>query len=128
VLICRAVTGMALLLSVQAAGAHRIAGNRFFVGMLTVVDPSVADEAIVPNFSTLLFFLDDLIPKRLTRLCSATRRIEVSLPGTSRGACAGLLPREPEILPELPVTILHRLFSFLVCLCVRLDAIGHRYL
>jgi hypothetical protein len=32
VLICRAVTGMALLLSLQAAGAHGIAGNRFFVG------------------------------------------------------------------------------------------------
>jgi hypothetical protein len=63
VLICRAVTGMALLLSVQAAGAHGIAGNRFFVGTLTFDDPSVADEAIVPNFSTLLFFLDDLIPK-----------------------------------------------------------------
>jgi hypothetical protein len=33
--------------------AHGIAGNRFFVGTLTFDDPSVADEAIVPNFSTL---------------------------------------------------------------------------
>jgi hypothetical protein len=51
--ICTAVTGMALLLSAQAAGAHGIAGNRFFVGTLTFDDPSVADEAVVPNFSTL---------------------------------------------------------------------------
>jgi hypothetical protein len=70
VLICRAVTGMALLLSVQAAGAHGIAGNRFFVGMLTFDDPSVADEAIVPNFSTLLFFLDDLRGLRMTWLAA----------------------------------------------------------
>jgi hypothetical protein len=37
----------------SAAGAHGIAGNRFFVGTLTFDDPSVANEAIVPNFSTL---------------------------------------------------------------------------
>jgi len=48
-----AVTGLALFMSAQAAGAHGIAGNRFFVGTLTFDDPSVADEAIVPNFSTL---------------------------------------------------------------------------
>jgi hypothetical protein len=32
--------------------AHGIAGNRFFVGTLTFDDPSLADEAIVPHFST----------------------------------------------------------------------------
>jgi hypothetical protein len=48
-----AVTGLALFMSAQAAGAHGIAGNRFFVGTLTFDDPSVADEAIVPNFSAL---------------------------------------------------------------------------
>ena len=48
-----AVTGLALLMSAQAAGAHGVAGNRFFVGTLTFDDPSVADEAIVPHFSTL---------------------------------------------------------------------------
>jgi hypothetical protein len=37
----------------SAAQAHAIAGNRFFLGTLTFDDPSVADEAIVPNFSTL---------------------------------------------------------------------------
>jgi hypothetical protein len=37
----------------SAANAHGIAGNRFFVGTLTFDDPSIADEAIVPNFSTL---------------------------------------------------------------------------
>jgi hypothetical protein len=49
----QAVAGLVLLMSVQAAGAHGIAGNRFFVGTLTFDDPSVADEAIVPHFSTL---------------------------------------------------------------------------
>ena len=53
VLIRHAVIGLALLASAHSAGAHGIAGNRFFVGTLTFDDPSVADEAIVPNFSTL---------------------------------------------------------------------------
>jgi hypothetical protein len=44
---------LALLLSAHSAGAHGIAGNRFFVGTLTFDDPSVADEAIIPDFSTL---------------------------------------------------------------------------
>jgi hypothetical protein len=43
----------ALVASAHSADAHGIAGNRFFVGTLTFDDPSVADEAIVPNFSTL---------------------------------------------------------------------------
>ncbi|SHK47979.1 hypothetical protein SAMN05444159_3359 [Bradyrhizobium lablabi] len=37
----------------QTADAHGIAGNRYFPGTLTFDDPAVADEAIVPNFSTL---------------------------------------------------------------------------
>jgi hypothetical protein len=48
-----AVLAFALFASTHSAHAHGIAGNRFFVGMLTFDDPSVADEAIVPNFSTL---------------------------------------------------------------------------
>src|SRR5580704_12643881 len=48
-----AVIGLALFSSAHSADAHGIAGNRFFVGTLTFDDPSVADEAIVPNFSTL---------------------------------------------------------------------------
>jgi hypothetical protein len=44
---------LALFMSAHSVGAHSIAGNRFFVGTLTFDDPSVADEAIVPNFSTL---------------------------------------------------------------------------
>jgi hypothetical protein len=43
----------ALVVSAHSADAHGIAGNRFFVGTLTFDDPAVADEAIVPNFSTL---------------------------------------------------------------------------
>jgi hypothetical protein len=37
----------------QAAYAHGIAGNRYFPGTLTFDDPAVADEAILPNFSSL---------------------------------------------------------------------------
>src|SRR6476659_4442626 len=48
-----AVVALALFSSAHSADAHGIAGNRFFVGTLTFDDPSVADEAIVPNFSTL---------------------------------------------------------------------------
>jgi hypothetical protein len=36
----------------QTAHAHGIAGNRFFPGTLTFDDPAVADEAVVPNFSS----------------------------------------------------------------------------
>jgi hypothetical protein len=45
------MAGLALFMSAHSAGAHGIAGNRFFVGTLTFDDPSVADEAILPNFS-----------------------------------------------------------------------------
>jgi hypothetical protein len=48
-----AVLALAVIISPHAADAHGIAGNRFFVGTLTFDDPSIADEAIVPNFSTL---------------------------------------------------------------------------
>jgi hypothetical protein len=48
-----AVVALAVFSSAHLADAHGIAGNRFFVGTLTFDDPSVADEAIVPNFSTL---------------------------------------------------------------------------
>jgi hypothetical protein len=50
---CNAAVGVILLASAHSAAAHGIAGNRFFVGTLTFDDPSVADEAILPNFSTL---------------------------------------------------------------------------
>jgi hypothetical protein len=48
-----AIVALALFASSHSADAHGIAGNRFFVGTLTFDDPSVADEAIIPNFSTL---------------------------------------------------------------------------
>ena len=48
--------GLALALvmlgGVHSAHAHGIAGNRFFPGTLTFDDPAIADEAIVPNFSS----------------------------------------------------------------------------
>ena len=44
-----ATLALALFASAHSADAHGIAGNRFFVGTLTFDDPSVADEAIVPN-------------------------------------------------------------------------------
>jgi hypothetical protein len=51
--ICSVVLTLALFALAHSANAHGIAGNRFFVGTLTFDDPSIADEAIVPNFSTL---------------------------------------------------------------------------
>jgi len=48
------LTAIAVVLSagVEFAAAHGIAGNRFFAGTLTFDDPAVADELIVPNFSS----------------------------------------------------------------------------
>jgi hypothetical protein len=46
------IVTLALLGGVQSAHAHGIAGNRFFPGTLTFDDPAVADEAIVPNWSS----------------------------------------------------------------------------
>ena len=48
-----AVVGLVLVVSAHSAGAHGIAGNRFFVGTHTFDDPAVADEAILPGFSSL---------------------------------------------------------------------------
>ena len=47
------MTVLTLLMACGPVHAHGIAGNRFFVGTLTFDDPAVADEAIVPDFSTL---------------------------------------------------------------------------
>jgi hypothetical protein len=46
------IVTLALLSGVRLAHAHGIAGNRFFPGTLSFDDPAVADEAIVPNFSS----------------------------------------------------------------------------
>ena len=35
------------------AAAHGIAGNRLFPGTVTFDDPAVADEAVLPDFSSL---------------------------------------------------------------------------
>jgi hypothetical protein len=43
---------LAVLVGAHAAHAHGIAGNRFFPGTLTFDDPAVADEAILPLYST----------------------------------------------------------------------------
>jgi hypothetical protein len=43
---------LAMLGGIHSAHAHGIAGNRFFPCTLTFDDPAVADEAIVPNFSS----------------------------------------------------------------------------
>jgi hypothetical protein len=51
VVILLAVSALLVLVASRAAQAHGIAGNRFFPGTLTIDDPAVADEAIIPNFS-----------------------------------------------------------------------------
>jgi hypothetical protein len=42
-----------MALTCNAAAAHGIAGNRLFPGTLTFDDPAVADEAVLPDFSSL---------------------------------------------------------------------------
>jgi len=42
----------AMLAGVHSAHAHGIAGNRFFPGTMTFDDPAVADESILPLFSS----------------------------------------------------------------------------
>jgi hypothetical protein len=44
---------MTVLAGVPSAEAHGISGNRYFPGTLTFDDPAVADELILPNFSSL---------------------------------------------------------------------------
>src|SRR5262249_33453925 len=44
---------LAMFGGIHSAHAHGIAGNRFFPGTLAFDDPAVADEAILPNFSSL---------------------------------------------------------------------------
>ena len=46
------IISLAILGYAYSADAHGIAGNRFFPGTLSFDDPAVADEAIVPNFSS----------------------------------------------------------------------------
>jgi hypothetical protein len=65
------------------AHAHGIAGNRYFVGTLTFDDPSIADEAIVPDFSTLNHpvdggnAVDNLFDWSFTRLLTPVLQIEI---------------------------------------------------
>jgi hypothetical protein len=47
-----ALMTLAIVAGGHAAHAHGIAGNRFFPGTLAFDDPAVADEAIVPLYST----------------------------------------------------------------------------
>jgi hypothetical protein len=44
---------LSVLAGAPSAEAHGIAGNRYFPGTLTFDDPAVADELILPNFSSL---------------------------------------------------------------------------
>ncbi len=48
----RALIALAMLGVTHSAHAHGIAGNRFFPGTLMLDDPAVADEAILPAFSS----------------------------------------------------------------------------
>src|SRR5260221_63227 len=48
----RLIIVMAILGFAHSAHAHGIAGNRFFPGTLAFDDPAVADESILPLFSS----------------------------------------------------------------------------
>jgi hypothetical protein len=77
------MTVLMLLTACGSAHAHGIAGNRFFVGTLTFDDPAVADEAILPNFSTLNQSVeggravDDRFDWSLTRLLTPVLQMQV---------------------------------------------------
>jgi hypothetical protein len=51
----RAVVALGLIVAAHAAEAHGIAGNRYFDGTLTFDDPAVADEAILPYYTNLVY-------------------------------------------------------------------------
>src|ERR1700720_1412081 len=78
-----ATLALALFASAHSADAHGIAGNRFFVGTLTFDDPSVADEAIVPDFSTLNYPVngDNAVDNRFdwsfTRLLTPVLQVQI---------------------------------------------------
>jgi hypothetical protein len=60
--------------------AHGIAGNRFFVGTLTFDDPSVADEAIVPNLNHAVqggSAVDNRFDWSFTRLLTPVLQVQV---------------------------------------------------
>ena len=82
-----AVMALSLFSSAHSADAHGIAGNRFFVGTLTFDDPSIADEAIVPNFSTLNHpveggsAVDNRFDWSFTRLLTPVLQMKSTVPG-----------------------------------------------
>jgi hypothetical protein len=77
-----AVVMLAVLAGGHAAHAHGIAGNRFFPGTLAFDDPAVADEAIVPLYSTFKHpaeigdgqVVDNAFNWSIFRLLTPTRR------------------------------------------------------
>jgi hypothetical protein len=94
VAIGNAPVALALLASAHSADAHGIAGNRFFVGTLTFDDPSVADEAIVPNFSTLNLPVEGGKPDRSLIGERLTRRISRQGKGSPRALAVWPLPKQ----------------------------------
>jgi hypothetical protein len=74
---------MTVLAGVPCAEAHGIAGNRYFPGTLTFDDPAVADELILPNFSSLAHangngnVVDNIFAGAFTRLL--TDKLAVSV-------------------------------------------------
>jgi hypothetical protein len=76
-------SAMSALAVVPSADAHGIAGNRYFPGTLTFDDPAVADELILPNFSSLMHpngnenVVDNIIAGAFTRLLTDKLGISV---------------------------------------------------
>ena len=72
-----------LTASCHSVHAHGIAGNRFFPGTLTMDDPAVADEAILPAYSNLKHpaesgdVLDNSINWSFVRLLTPTLAVSV---------------------------------------------------
>jgi hypothetical protein len=78
------VAAFLVVVSCETSSAHGIAGNRYFAGTLTFDDPAVADEAIVPNVSTLNHpadgggqLVEDRINWSFSRLLTPTLQVEI---------------------------------------------------
>jgi hypothetical protein len=84
------ILAMAALVAAPSASAHGIAGNRYFPGTLTFDDPAVADELILPNFSSLKHpadggnVVDNTFVGALTRLLTNEIAISVDNSWTQR--------------------------------------------
>jgi hypothetical protein len=108
------VLAMAALVMAPSASAHGIAGNRYFPGTLTFDDPAVADELILPNFSSLKHptnggnVVDNTFAGAFTRLLTNELAVSVDSSWTQRNRVG--LPQQTGFGPT-SLTLKGRIFE-----------------